>query len=60
MLKELENIFHEIYVCRDKVVQYHYKIDELDLKIKKLQRKKLDLRYAIKDKVGMDLDNLQH
>jgi len=60
MLKELENIFHEIYVCREKVVQYHYKIDELDDKIKKLQLKKMNLRLAIKNKVGMDLDNLQH
>jgi len=60
MLKELENIFHEIYVCRDKVVQYHYKIDELDDKIKKLQLKKMNLRLAIKNKVGMDLDNLKY
>ena len=60
MLKELENICNEIYVCRDRVHQYHYEIDELDDKIKKLQRKKLDLRYAIKDKVGMDLDNLKY
>ena len=60
MLKELENIFHEIYVCREKVVQYHYKIDELDDKIKKLQLKKMNLRLAIKNKVGMDLDNLKY
>ena len=59
MLKELEILCNQIYVCRDKVVQHHYKIDELDLEIKKLQRKKIDLKYAIKDKVGMDLDNLQ-
>jgi len=60
MLKELENICNQIHISRDRVKHHHYKIDELDLKIKKLQRKKLDLRYAIKDKVGMDLDNLKY
>lgn len=60
MLKELEILCNQIYVCRDKVVQYHYKIDELDDKIKKLQLKKMNLRLAIKNKVGMDLDNLKY
>ena len=60
MLKELENICNEIYVCRDRVKQHHYEIDELDDKIKKLQLKKMNLRLAIKNKVGMDLDNLKY
>jgi len=60
MLKELENICNEIYVCRDRVAQYHYEIDELDDKIKKLRLKKVNLRFAIKNKVGMDLDNLKY
>ena len=52
MLEELENICHEIYFCEDMIHTY-------EDKLRKLKLKKVDLKCAIKDKVGMDLDNLQ-
>jgi hypothetical protein len=52
MLKELENICHEIYFCEDMINTY-------EDKLRKLKLKKVDLKYAIKNQVGMDLDNLQ-
>ena len=52
MLEELENICHEIYFCEDMIHTY-------EDKLRKLKLKKVDLKYAIKNQVGMDLDNLQ-
>ena len=59
MLEELENICHEIYFCEDMIQTYEDKICELKGDWKKLKLKKVDLKYAIKNRVGMDLDNLQ-
>ena len=52
ILEELENICHEIYFCEDMIHTY-------EDKLRKLKLKKVDLKYAIKNQVGMDLDNLQ-
>jgi hypothetical protein len=59
MLEELENICHEIYFCEDMIQTYEDKICELKDDWKKLKLKKEELKDSIKDKVGMDLDNLQ-
>ena len=52
MLKELENICHEIYFCEDMIHTY-------EDKLRKLKLKKEELKDSIMNKVGMDLDNLQ-
>jgi hypothetical protein len=59
MLKELENIYYDTYSCEDLIQTYKDKISNLNEKLRKLKLKKVDLKCAIKDKVGMDLDNLQ-
>ena len=59
MLEELENICLDTYYYEDLVQTYKDKISNLNDKLRKLKLKKVDLKYAIKDKVGMDLDNLQ-
>ena len=59
MLEELENIYYDTYYCEDLIQTYKDKISNLNEKLRKLKLKKVDLKCAIKDKVGMDLDNLQ-
>tara|TARA_R110002020_G_scaffold113608_1_gene261443 strand:+ start:239 stop:421 length:183 start_codon:yes stop_codon:yes gene_type:complete len=59
MLEELENICLDTYYYEDLVQTYKDKISNLNDKLRKLKLKKVDLKCAIKDKVGMDLDNLQ-
>ena len=59
MLEELENIYYDTYYCKDLIQTYKDKISNLNEKLRKLKLKKEELKDSIKDKVGMDLDNLQ-